>query len=153
AGARVRVVTVAGLRVGLAKRVFAREPLLPSDIEAEEEEQSRRPGAPPTPIEAESLLTLVVPAPSSKAAPETSPEAPVQYPSMGEVLSSMWCEEDDDRDDANDGGSRLSTTSRGTRSGRISEKARLRFSVQTLDGHVCDDEDEDSETDDDGEFE
>ena len=38
-GARVRVVTVAGLRVGLAKRVFAREPLLPSDVEAEEEEQ------------------------------------------------------------------------------------------------------------------
>lgn len=27
-------------------------------------------------------------------------------------------------------------------------KARLRFSVQTLDGHVCDDEDEDSDTDD-----
>lgn len=40
-GARVRVVTVAGLRVGLAKRVFAREPLLPSDVEAEEEEQVR----------------------------------------------------------------------------------------------------------------
>lgn len=43
-------------------------------------------------------------------------------------------------------GSRLST-SRGTSNGGISE-ARLRFSVQTLDGHVCDDEDEDSETDD-----
>ena len=40
-GARVRVVTLAGLRVGLAKRVFAREPLLPSDVEAEEEEQVR----------------------------------------------------------------------------------------------------------------
>lgn len=39
AGARVRVVTPAGLRVGLAKRVFAREPLLPSDVEAEEEQQ------------------------------------------------------------------------------------------------------------------
>ena len=43
------------------------------------------------------------------------------------------------------GGPRLST-SRGT-SGGISEE-HLRFSVQTLDGHVCDDEDEDSETDD-----
>lgn len=42
-GARVRVVTAAGLRVGLAKRVFAREPLLPSDVEAEEEEQVTRP--------------------------------------------------------------------------------------------------------------
>lgn len=39
AGARVRVVTPAGLRVGLARRVFAREPLLPSDVEAEEEQQ------------------------------------------------------------------------------------------------------------------
>lgn len=38
-GARVRVVTPAGLRVGLAKRVFAREPLLPSDVETEEEQQ------------------------------------------------------------------------------------------------------------------
>lgn len=27
-------------------------------------------------------------------------------------------------------------------------KTRLRFSIQTLDGHICDDEDEDSETDD-----
>lgn len=36
---RVRIVTAAGLKVGLAKRVFAREPLLPSDVEAEEEEQ------------------------------------------------------------------------------------------------------------------
>lgn len=42
-GTRVRVVTVAGLRVGLAKRVFAREPLLPSDVEAEEEEQVKIP--------------------------------------------------------------------------------------------------------------
>lgn len=40
-GARVRVVTAAGLRVGLARRVFAREPLLPSDVEAEEEQQVR----------------------------------------------------------------------------------------------------------------
>lgn len=39
AGERVRVVTPAGLRVGLARRVFAREPLLPSDVEAEEEQQ------------------------------------------------------------------------------------------------------------------
>lgn len=38
-GARVRVVTPAGLRVGLARRVFAREPLLPSDVETEEERQ------------------------------------------------------------------------------------------------------------------
>lgn len=37
-GARIRVVTAAGYWMGLAKRVFAREPLLPSDIEAEEEE-------------------------------------------------------------------------------------------------------------------
>lgn len=39
------------------------------------------------------------------------------------------------------------STSRSTSSGGTSEP-RLRFSVQTLDGHVCDDEDEDSETDD-----
>lgn len=39
AGARVRVVTPVGLRVGLVRRVFAREPLLPSDVEAEEEQQ------------------------------------------------------------------------------------------------------------------
>lgn len=37
-GARIRVVTAAGYWLGLAKRVFAREPLLPSDIETEEEE-------------------------------------------------------------------------------------------------------------------
>lgn len=41
-GARVRVVTAAGLRVGLATRVFARDPLLPSDVEAEEEQQVKR---------------------------------------------------------------------------------------------------------------
>lgn len=35
---RVRIVTAAGLRLGLAKRLFAGEPLLPSDVEAEEEE-------------------------------------------------------------------------------------------------------------------
>lgn len=35
----MRVVTATGLRLGLAKRVFAREPKLPSDVEAEEEEQ------------------------------------------------------------------------------------------------------------------
>lgn len=40
--ARVRVVTAAGLRVGLTRRLFAREPLLPSDVEAEEEEQVMR---------------------------------------------------------------------------------------------------------------
>lgn len=38
-GSRVQVGTTAGLRVGLAKGVFARKPLLPSDIEAEEREQ------------------------------------------------------------------------------------------------------------------
>lgn len=37
-GTRIRVVTAAGYWMGLAKRVFAREPLLPSDIETEEEE-------------------------------------------------------------------------------------------------------------------
>lgn len=37
----MRVVTAAGLRLGLAKRVFAREPLLPLDVEAEEEQQVR----------------------------------------------------------------------------------------------------------------
>lgn len=42
AAARVRVMTVAGLRVGLTRRVFAREPLLPSEVEAEEEEQVMR---------------------------------------------------------------------------------------------------------------
>lgn len=66
--------------------------------------QSRRSGEPPIPIEVESLLTLVVPAPSSSAAPETSPEAPAQYPSMSEVLSSMWCEEDDEEGDGGGGG-------------------------------------------------
>lgn len=38
-GARVRIVTAAGLRVGLAKRVFAQAPMLPSDVETEEEKQ------------------------------------------------------------------------------------------------------------------
>lgn len=37
--ARMRVISAAGLLVGLSQRVFAREPLPPSDIEAEEEKQ------------------------------------------------------------------------------------------------------------------
>lgn len=41
AAARVRVVTAAGLRLGLVKRVFAREPWLPSEVEVEEEEDVR----------------------------------------------------------------------------------------------------------------
>lgn len=39
--AKVRVVTSAGLRLGLARRVFAREPWLPSEVETEEEEDVR----------------------------------------------------------------------------------------------------------------
>lgn len=75
------------------------------------------------------------------------------YPSMSEVSSVMWCEyDDDDDDDGDDDGSDdrewgrrtpTDSSSSGGNKGRL-----LRVSVQTLDGHVCDDEDEDSETDD-----
>lgn len=72
----------------------------------------------------------------------------MSYPSMSEVSSVMWCEydegdDDDDNDgDDSDGGRRTPTDSSG------SKGLLLRVSVQTLDGHICDDEDEDSETDD-----
>lgn len=39
---RVRIVTPVGLSLGLTRRLFAREPLLPSEIEAEEEVQVNR---------------------------------------------------------------------------------------------------------------
>eukprot|EP00752_Nemacystus_decipiens_P007119 g6377.t1 len=161
-GARVRVVTPAGLRVGLARRIFAREPLLPSDVEAEEEQQSRQQArSSPEPIEVEDLRALVVPVrESSSSAPEMSPEGgPLPYPSMGEVSSAMWCEYDDDDSDHDGGGDCGSDGGGGRRTASISrgtgEMFRqrpshhlLRFSVQSLDGNVCDDEDEDSETDD-----
>lgn len=97
-------------------------------------------GASPSPIDIEDLRALVVPVRASlSAAPEMSPEEePLPYPSMSEVSSAMWCEYDNDDDSGDD-------NSGGGGGGR---KQRLRISVQTLDGHVCDDEDEDSETDD-----
>eukprot|EP00903_Cladosiphon_okamuranus_P005884 g5820.t1 len=165
--ARVRVVTPAGLKVGLVRRVFAREPLLPSDVEAEEEQQSRQqPGAPPERVKIEDLRALVVPVrASASTAPEMSPEeGPAPYPSMGEVSSAMWCEydEESDRDSGGDSGDygRRTATVSGKNSRGASKIFRrrqhlhrrpnrlLRFSVQSLEGHVCDDEDEDSDTDD-----
>lgn len=122
--------------------------------------QSRQqPGASPEPIEIEDLRALVVPVrASASSAPEMSPEGgPAPYPSMGEVSSAMWCEYDDDSDgdigeDGRDEGRGTASTGRGAnkhRSRRRHQPHRLlRVSVQTLDGHVCDDEDEDSETDD-----
>ncbi|CAM9717326.1 unnamed protein product, partial [Ectocarpus sp. 4 AP-2014] len=145
-GTRVRVVTAAGLRVGLARRVFAREPLLPSDVEAEEERQSRQPDASPAPVNVEDLRALVVPVrASASSAPEMSPEGgPAPYPSMAEVSSVMWCEYDEDNEEGGDDGGRRRTSAESS----PGEKRLLRVSVQTLDGEVCDDEDEDSESDD-----
>lgn len=120
--------------------------------------QSRQqPGASPEPVEIEDLRALVVPVrASASSAPEMSPEGdPVPYPSMGEVSSAMWCEYDDDSDhgsgdDIDDGGRGAATTGRRASEmfGRRRPQRLLRFSVLSLDGHVCDDEDEDSETDD-----
>ncbi|CAM9808914.1 unnamed protein product [Ectocarpus sp. 6 AP-2014] len=146
-GTRVRVVTAAGLRVGLARRVFAREPLLPSDVEAEEERQSRQQSdASPAPVDVEDLHALVVPVrASASSAPEMSPEGgPAPYPSMAEVSSVMWCEYDEDDEEGSGDGGRRRTSAENS----PGKKRLLRVSVQTLDGDVCDDEDEDSESDD-----
>ncbi|CAM9331727.1 unnamed protein product [Ectocarpus sp. 12 AP-2014] len=146
-GTRVRVVTAAGLRVGLARRVFAREPLLPSDVEAEEERQSRQqPDASPAPVDVEDLRALVVPVrASASSAPEMSPEGgPAPYPSMAEVSSVMWCEDDEDVEEGGGDGGRRRTSAESS----PEEKRLLRVSVQTLEGDLCDDEDEDSESDD-----
>lgn len=72
------------------------------------------------------------------------------YPSMSEVTSVMWCEYDDDDDDDDDGGGddEIDGAKRTPTDGSGNNGRLLRVSVQTLDGHVCDDEDEDSETDD-----
>lgn len=56
-----------------------------------------------TPIEIGSLRPLVVPVPLPSAAPETAPEESVPYPTMGEVCSALWCEEEDGDDDDDDG--------------------------------------------------
>ena len=74
----------------------------------------------------------------------------MQYPSMGEISSTMWCEYDDD-DDTEDSEDDTRGGGGGGGGGKHGGGVRprlLRVSVQTLDGHVCDDEDEDSETDD-----
>lgn len=73
----------------------------------------------------------------------------------------MWCEydEESDRDsgeDRSDDGRRTATVSSSRRASEIFRHRHLhrrptrllRFSVQSLEGHVCDDEDEDSDTDD-----
>lgn len=118
------------------------------------------------PIEVEDLSALVVPVrASASSAPEMSPEdGPVPYPTMGEISSRMWCEYDEDDDDSvgssddncrrGDGGRRTTLDGgaggrgAGIRGGKGVRHRLLRVSVQTLDGHVCDDEDEDSDTDD-----
>lgn len=68
---------------------------------------------------------------------------------MSEVSSAMWCEYDDDSDSdaAGEKGGVVRGEAANSHSGG-GKKERLRISVQTLDGHICDDEDEDSETDD-----
>ncbi|CAM9411965.1 unnamed protein product [Ectocarpus sp. 13 AM-2016] len=74
-----------------------------------------------------------------------SPEGgPAPYPSMAEVSSMMWCEDDENVEEGDVDGGRRRTSAESS----PGEKRLLRVSVQTLEGDVCDDEDEDSESDD-----
>lgn len=45
-------------------------------------------------MDRESILALVVPSKSVVSARETAPEEPVRYPTMAQVATMMWCEED-----------------------------------------------------------